>query len=71
MFIFYKSLLTFSSSLSRKFLLSNIGWESVISQVGPQPQKSVHGKFLFIVVLFTHLCRAVQKLPEKINKITW
>ena len=60
---------TFSSSLSGELLFSSIGSESVFSQVGPQLQKPVHGSFLFTVVLFTHLHRRAEQLPEKIKKI--
>ena len=63
MSIFYKSLLTFPyHCLDNRYSL-------VFSQVGPQPQKSVLGKFFFAVVLFIHLHRRVEQLPEKIKKI--
>ena len=63
MSIFYKSLLTFPyHCLDDRYSL-------VFSQVGPQPQKSVLGKFFFAVVLFIHLHRRVEQLPEKIKKI--
>ena len=62
MSIFYKSLLTFPyHCLDNRYSL-------VFSQVGPQPQKSVLGKFFF-AVLFIHLHRRVEQLPEKIKKI--
>ena len=62
---FYKSPVTFSSSSSGKLLFSSTGSESVFSQVGLQLQKAVHESFLFTVVLFTHLHRRVEQLPEK------
>ena len=65
MSIFYKLSLTFSSSLSGKLLFSSIGSESVFLQVGPQLQKSVHRIFPFKMVLFTHLHRRIEQLPEK------
>ena len=65
MSIFYKLSLTFSSSLSGKLLFSSIGSESVFLQAGPQLQKSVHRTFLFKMVLFTHLHRRIEQLPEK------
>ena len=69
MTIFYKSSLTLSSSSSGKLLLSSVGSESVFSQVGPQPEKSVHGSFVFNEVLLTYLHRRVEQLPELIKKI--
>ena len=63
MSIFYKSLLTFPyHCLDNRYSL-------VFSQVGPQPQKSVLGNFLFAVVLFIHLHRRVEQISEKIKKI--
>ena len=33
--------------------------------MGPQPQKSVNGNFLFAVMLFVHLHQRIEQLPEK------
>ena len=57
-----------SPSLIENSSSSTIGSESVFSHVGPQPQKSIHGSFLFTLVLFTPLQRRVAQLPKPKDK---